>query len=379
MPETRPGPDRVQREIARMLRNWKDERESAALYDALAGIERDPRLSQVFRKLAESEREHAAFWEERLRSQGLTVPQFRPSLRTRTMVQLARQFGVAFVLPSITTRELADHERYSSQEDASAAGLTSQERGHAAVMRRIAAYGARGDGEGGPRSTTGNLSNNLRAAVLGANDGLASNFCLLMGVAGGGASGATILLTGVAGLIAGACAMALGEWLSVTNALEMARSQMDVDVHQLHASTVWQRTELALIYEANGMPEDEAARAAERVISQDPHAINTLIREERVISSIHLGANPTSAAVFSFVLFAAGACVPVVPFLFNASTPVIVVSIVASLLALFALGLLTSFFNGRSPLFSGLRQLLIGAAAAAVTYAAGRLFGVAVG
>jgi VIT1/CCC1 family predicted Fe2+/Mn2+ transporter len=367
-----------QRDLARVLRNWKDECDSATLYDALARIERNPRLSDVFRKLAESERAHSAYWEQRLLSDGQTVPRFLPSLRTRTMIRLARQFGVGFVLPSITTRELADHGRYATQEDASAAGLTGGERRHAAVMRRITAYEDTAP-EGAPKASAGSLSNNLRAAVLGANDGLASNFCLMMGVAGGGASGATILLTGVAGLVAGACSMALGEWLSVTNTLEMARSQMDADARELHASAGWKRADLMLIYEANGMPEEEAARTADRVLGHDPDAINTLIHEERVMAAAHLGNNPASAAAFSFGLFATGACVPVLPFFFAQSAVAIIASIACSLLALLALGLMTSFFNGRSALFSGVRQLVIGAGAAAVTYAAGRLVGAAVG
>src|SRR5579864_4064737 len=210
-----------------MLGNWHDERDSAVLYEALAGMEGNRRLSRVFAKLAESEREHAAYWEQRLRAAGLQVPAFQSSLCVRFMIRLARRFGVSFVVPSITTRELADHDRYSDQEDATAAGLNDQERAHAAIMRRVAAYGRSGPGESGE---TANLGSNLRAAVLGANDGLVSNFCLIMGVAGGGAADRIVLLTGVAGLIAGACSMALGEWLSVTNALEMANSQMDQDV-----------------------------------------------------------------------------------------------------------------------------------------------------
>jgi vacuolar iron transporter family protein len=367
-----------QGELARILRNWQDERDSAALYDALAGLERNPRLSGLFRRLGESEREHCAYWEERMRSLGLEVPRFRASLRTRTMIGLARRLGVGFVLPRITTRELADHGRYASQEDASAAGLASAEREHAAVMRRIAAYGAT-LAERGPNVSAASLSNSLRAAVLGANDGLASNFCLIMGVAGGGASGAIIRLTGVAGLVAGACSMALGEWLSVTNSLEMARSQLDTDVRELHAPAAWQRKGLMLVYQAEGMAEEEAGRAADRVIAQDPDAISRLIHEERVMAAAHLGNSPASAAAVSFALFAAGAFVPLMPFLFATSATAVIASIACALSTLLTLGLVTSFFNGRSPLFAGLRQVIIGAAAAAVTYAAGRLVGSAVG
>lgn len=366
------------RDLARLLRNWRDERDSAALYEALSGMEPDPRLRDVFRGLGESERGHSAYWEERLRSQGLEVPPFRPSLRTRAMIGLAKRFGIALVLPSITTRELADHGRYASQEDANAAGLTVEEREHAAVMRRIAASGT-STAEHGPIASARGLSNSLRASVLGANDGLASNFCLIVGVAGGGVSGTTILLTGVAGLFAGACSMALGEWLSVTNTLEMARSQMDKDARELHASMAWKRRELMLVYQAEGMARAEAERAADRAVAQDPDAIERLIHEECVMAAAHLGNSPASAAALSFTLFAAGAFVPLVPFLFAQIASAVIAGIGCSLLALLVLGVVTSFFNGRSPLFSGLRQVTIGAAAAAVTYLAGRLVAAAIG
>jgi vacuolar iron transporter family protein len=359
-------------EHARILRNWNDERDSAALYGALASIERNPRLVRVFSKLADSEREHSAYWESRLREQSQSVPKFRPSVRTRVLIHLARRFGVAFVVPSIASRELADRDRYSTQEDASTVGLTEGERGHAAVMRRVAAYGD-GIDELDAMATTGggDVGNKLRAAVLGANDGLSSNFSLLMGVVGGGVPASTIILTGVAGLVAGACSMALGEWLSVTNAREMAASQVDTD-RALRVET-WKREQLALIYEAGGLSEDDAQRAAERVIARDPDALRALIGEERAIAVMGTaGNNPFSAASYSFALFAAGACIPLLPFLITTRTNAVVASAALSVLALFVIGLLTSFFNRRPPLFSALRQVGIGAAAAAVTYAVGR-------
>ena len=359
-------------EHARILRNWKDERDSAALYGALASLERNPRLVKVFSKLADSEREHSAYWEARLREAGQTAPKFRPSVRTRMLIRLAQQFGVAFVVPSIASRELADRDRYSTQEDASSAGLTEGERSHAAVMRRVAAYGD-GIDELDAMATAGggDIGNKLRAAVLGANDGLSSNFSLLMGVAGGGVPTSTIILTGVAGLVAGACSMALGEWLSVTNAREMVASQ--VDRGQALRAETWKREQLALIYEAGGLSEDDAQRAADRVIARDPDALRALKGEERAISVMGTAANnPLSAASYSFALFASGASIPLLPFLFATRTTAVVTSAAASVLALFVIGLLTSFFNRRSPLFSGLRQVGIGASAAAVTYAIGR-------
>jgi len=367
-------------ELKHVLRNWKDERDSASVYEALAAIERNPRLSRLFGKLAASEREHSAFWEQRLKALGQAVPTYSPSARTRILVGLARRFGVAFVIPSITARELADRDRYSSLEDASFAELSKDERGHAAVMRMIGA-GRHGTGEAqGPQGAAGSFGNNLRAAVLGATDGLASNFCLMMGVAGAGAQTRTILLTGAAGLIAGACSMALGEWLSVTNAHELAQSQIDRELEEMRAAPEWAHKELALIYETKGMSEEEARRAADQVIAEGPGAVDALIRTELSIDAAHLGVNAVSAATYSFALFAIGALVPLLPFLIaSSSTPAMAASVACSMAALFVLGLLTSFFNGRSPMFSGLRQIAIGAAAAAVTYAAGRIFGAAVG
>jgi VIT1/CCC1 family predicted Fe2+/Mn2+ transporter len=363
------------------MRNWKAERDSAALYQALAGIERNGSLSSVFAKLAASEREHSTFWEKRLRSAGYPIPQFQPSLRTRMLTQLARQFGVAFVIPSITSRELADRDHYAEQEDARAAGLAKEERAHAAVMRTIGSYvPPRGEAKARGTSWGGsNLANNLRAAVLGANDGLVSNFCLLMGVAGGGGRRSVILLTGVAGLFAGACAMALGEWLSVTNAREMAARQIDQQVEIAHATPALEIEELALLYEAKGMTEDAARRAAGKTLSDEPSAVDALMHEALGIEPAHLGANPVSAGSISFMLFAIGASVPLLPFFVLTIRSGIIASIAASLTALFLLGLVTSFFNGRSPVFSGARQVGIGAAAALITYCVGRLFGTVIG
>jgi len=368
-------------EVKDALRAWQDERDSATVYEALASLEGNPHLSRLFRKLAVAELEHSAYWQERLKALGQVVPAYNPSLRTRILVELARRFGLAFVIPSITARELADRDRYANQGDASSVGLSKDERGHAAVMRMISAgrhVGSEVRGSQGGGSAA--FGNNLRAAVLGATDGLASNFCLMMGMAGGGAQRPTILLTGLAGLIAGACSMALGEWLSVTNARELARSQIDRELEQVRTAPDWANKELALIFETKGKSEEEARRAADRVMAEGPAAVESLIRAELAVDSTHLGVHPASAATYSFSLFGIGALVPLLPFFVTSlPSPAIIVSVVLSLSALFALGLLTSFFNGRSPLFSGLRQVGIGAAAALVTYAAGRIFGAVIG
>jgi len=370
-----------QQELQRIAGNWRDERNGAALYEGLAAVEQDARLARVFRKLADSEHEHAAFWESRLRAEGYPLPKFRPAARTRVLILLARLFGTAFVIPSITAGEFADRDKYAGQADAKAAGMSSEERGHAAVMRAMAEGGGSLSGqqiasaEKWHRSTSGN---DLRAAVLGANDGLISNFCLVMGVAGGGAETSVILLTGIAGLVAGACSMALGEWLSVTNSREMTRSQAAKEAEELRDNPEAEKKELALIDEAKGLSEEEAHRVAGQLMSDKRTALDTLLREELGIDPGEMGGNPWSAAGISFALFALGAVIPVVPFFFLSSTEGVAVSALLSLAALFILGAVTSLFNGRSTSFSGARQTIIGAAAAALTYAAGLFFGAAI-
>ena len=303
-------------EQRRLLRNWRAENDSAALYAAFARLERAADLKAVYAGLAEAERRHAGFWEQRLRAGGVAPPSFRPSLRTGLLIALARHFGVGFVVPSVISREMRDRDAYSEQEDARRAGLAHEEHGHAAALR------GRDDGA---------LGNNLRAAVLGANDGLTSNFCLMLGVAGGGGSAKGIVLAGVAGLVAGAGSMALGEWLSVTNARELALSQLDREMG-----------------------------------SRDPNAQHP---------SVAAAGDAASAAAFSFALFALGALVPLLPFWVLPAGWRIAGSIVLSVAALFLLGVATSLFNARSAWFSGLRQVLIGVGAAGTTYAIGLLCG----
>jgi len=301
-------------ELRRLRRNWQAERDSAALYAALASVAREPAQRQLYEDLARSEDRHAAFWEQRLRNAGCSIAAFRTSARTRCLIQLARYLGAGFVVPSVITREMRDSDEYAGQEDARLGGLEVEEHGHAALLRSGSDAG---------------VGTNLRAAVLGANDGLASNLCLMMGVAGGGGSAAAITLSGLAGLVGGACSMALGEWLSVTNARELALSQLD-----------------------------RAGDPADR--SRDP--------------SVAAVGSAAKAALFSFVLFAMGAAVPLLSFGLLPRAAAIPGSIAVSCAALFFLGVATSLFNARSALFSGLRQTLIGATAAAVTYLAGRLF-----
>jgi len=336
--------------------NLRDELDGAELYTQIAAAERDPVRKDLFLQLAQAEAKHARVWREKLEAAGIAAQPYVPSFHTRLLARLAHHFGPHFVMPTIAAAEFSDRDKYATQPDARS--ISAEERGHAAVVQEIVRTQPGGSVTGSDIARAehwhrGASGNNLRAAVLGANDGLVSNFCLIMGIAGAGTANRIILLTGLAGLVAGACSMALGEWLSVTNARE-----------------------LALIYQAKGLPKADAQRMAAELMTNKQAALDTLAREELGIDPHDLGGNPLSAAAMSFALFSAGAIFPVLPFIWLHGRPAILTSIAASGAALCGVGLLTSLFNGRSPAFSALRQVVFGCAAAAVTYGIGALLGV---
>ena len=370
-------------DIARFKNNLRDELNGAALYTALAEAEADPVRKDLFLQLAKSESTHAQFWRDKLAAAGIDLPAHIPDFRTRLLARLARHFGPAFVLPSIAAAEYADRNKYAQQADAQS--LSNEERGHAAIVQAVAQQGGQGGQGAGVTGAEiaraepwhrGGSGNNLRAAVLGANDGLVSNFCLIMGIAGAGTPQKIILLSGFAGLLAGACSMALGEWLSVTNARELAQTQISQEAEELEHTPEAEQRELALIFQAKGLPKEEAQRVASTLMKNKKSALDTLVREELGIDPTELGGNAWAAAGTSFALFSAGAIFPLAPFLFLTGQTAILASMGVSALALAAIGMLTSLFNGRNPAFSAGRQVVFGCIAAAITYGLGRLLGV---
>ena len=371
-------------DIARFRDNVKDEVDGAALYAALAEAEADPVRKDLFLQLSQAEADHAEFWRSKLAAAGIRDEKIAPSFRTRLMMRLVKRFGPGFVLPTIAKAESAGQNRYAQQADAQS--LAAEERGHAAVLhaatganQSLSAHITTGtDIARAERWHRGASGNDLRAAVLGANDGLVSNFCLIMGVAGAGAANSVILLTGFAGLLAGACSMALGEWLSVTNSRELAETQIAREREELEQTPEAEQKELALIFQAKGLEKEQAQRVAAQIMENKETALDTLVREDLGIDPVELGGNPWSAAGISFLLFATGAIVSVLPFLWMSGVPALAVSVALSALALFGIGIITSLFNGRDPWFSAGRQVVIGCAAAAVTYGAGALLGVSI-
>lgn len=369
-------------QIKRFLENWQDEIESAYLYRSLASAEPQPSLAEVYRRLAQTEEDHARVWEDKLIEVGHRVPQRRIGWRTRTLVILAKRFGAQFVLPTVNAMEQVDSHAYDQQPEAQNTSLASEERSHARLLQTITNTSNTGlEGsvvaqmEGRHRSAGGNT---LRAAVLGANDGLLSNLSLIMGVAGANISERSILLTGFAGLIAGACSMALGEWLSVQSARELFERQIKIERQELEDAPQAEEEELALIYEAKGLPADQARLLAARIISNPKTALDTLTREELGIDPEELGGSAWVAAITSFCLFAMGAIIPVIPFLFLRGWSAVGGSLFLSAIALFLIGAGITLLTGRSVLYSGVRQIVFGFGAAAITYGVGRLIGVSI-
>src|SRR5437763_12155036 len=260
--------------------NLQGEVDSASLYRALSQTEKNPELAQVYARLGAVEEAHAEFWKRKIGATNQRVPILQPSFRTRARAWLARRFGPAFVLPSINTLEQMDSGTYDKQPEAVAGGLPAAERSHARIIEALAAPSPRVFSgptiarlEGRHRALGGNA---LRAAVLGANDGLCSNLSLVMGVAGADLAPHAILVTGLAGLLAGACSMALGEWLSVSTTREAYQRQIKTEADELEQVPEEEEEELALIYEAKGLPADQAKALAQRLIANKETALDTL-------------------------------------------------------------------------------------------------------
>ncbi|ALP64532.1 VIT1/CCC1 transporter family protein [Paraburkholderia caribensis] len=372
-------------ELKRYRMNLADELDSAALYETLSRVEKDPQRRTLFAQLASAERVHANLWANKLHANGARVPPHRYSIKTHLMRGLIHTLGPKFVLPSLAAAEYADRDKYANQPDA--AQLSKDEQHHAAVMQQMVAdvkgqqaLPSKGAQIAAAESWHRNVTsgNDLRAAVLGANDGLVSNFCLIMGVAGAGSGNKAILLTALAGLIAGACSMALGEWLSVTNARELARTQIAKEADEIEHTPEAEQHELALIFQSKGIDADEAKRVAAQVMRDKQNALDTLTREELGLDPAELGGNPWTAAGVSFCLFSLGAIFPAMPFLWTHGTPAIAQCVALSALGLAAVGVFTSLFNGRGAAFSAFRQIVIGLIAAAFTFGVGRLLGVSI-
>ena len=367
-------------EVKRSLANLKLERDAIYMYDRLAEIEKDPDRGATFKRIASNERRHAEIWATRLTELGATVPPAgAPRMRIRFVVLIARLFGTDRVADMVRALEGDEEANYASQLTPETAAIAADEREHAALWDELTGRAAPTAKTGG-RSLReeawhrGGRSGTLRASVFGANDGLVSNLSLIMGVAGAEASNNVIVLAGIAGLLAGAFSMAAGEYISMQSQREMFEQQISVEREEMRVMPDVEEEELAQIYIAKGLTEADAKRIAAHLMTDPAKALDTKVREELGLDPNELGSS-WGAAIYSFIAFSIGAVIPLVPYLITSGPAAFVGALVAAFVALFAVGAAVSIVTGKGMLFSGVRQVLIGAAAAAVTYAVGRMIG----
>lgn len=341
------------------LDSWYEEQRSAYLYRLLAKLEAGAPRARLFSELAREADEQSRIWAQAAMRKGLSsLPPFRPDLRTRIVAALTRRMGpraMRSVLAAMKVRGMSVYSNVDPGHPMPQAGA-GPERRH------------RGLSSGG----------NLRAAVFGVNDGLVSNASLILGVAGASASPSVILLTGVAGLLAGAFSMAAGEYVSVRSQREMYEYQIALEREELAEYPQEEAAELSLIYEARGLGSKQARDLADRMIADPAMGLDALAREELGLNPDELG-SPWGAASFSFLSFAFGAVIPLLPFLIWDSANALLASVMLTGVALFAVGATLSLFTGRQAWLGGLRMLLIGGGAGALTYAIGSLLGVTLG
>ncbi len=389
-------------DVEQSLDNLKLERDAVVLYEALSTIERDPRRADAFQRIASNERRHAEIWAGKLRELGADVPPARGArIQVRLIILAARILGTSAVADMVKSLEGDEEDIYTAQgATPEIEAIAADEREHAVIWdqlqadERLAIGGERErDGVAAARSAssaaevgdserwhrTGSQSGTLRAVIFGVSDGLVSNLSLVMGVAGAAAGDPKfILLAGISGLLAGAFSMAAGEYVSMQSQRELFQRQIALERAEMEAMPEEEEAELAAAYRAKGFSPPEAARIAHRIFQDPAAALDTLVREELGLDPDQLG-SPWRAAAGSFIAFAIGASIPVIPYLFGGGTTVLLVSLGLSLFALFAVGAAVSLLTGRGLIFSGARQLAIGLGAALVTYAIGTLLGVAAG
>lgn len=358
-------------------KNLQTEVDACFLYKRLAEVEEDTTVANVFRQMSDIEKGHAEAFLKKLNTGSLVLPS--PSLRARTLDRIGKIFGYDYVLGVLMDTEKSISNAVIHAKKQNGAIITGSETNHVKILRSLLDSESKVTGsnlakfESKHRSVGGNA---LRAAVLGGNDGLVSNFSLVMGIVGATSGQSGVLLAGVAGLLAGALSMALGEWISVKSSQELYENQMQLEKEEIETNPEGEERELALIYMAKGIPEEQAHKMASEIMQNTAHAHEVLVKEELGINPEELKGSAMEAAAYSFVLFAIGAVIPVLPFFFTKGATAIVISVACSTGGLFLIGSAITLFTGKSVWYSGFRQVIFGLVAAAITFGIGKLIGV---
>ena len=359
------------------LKSIQTEVDASYLYLKLAENEPDIAIAKVFAEMSEIEKGHAIAF---LKAQAINPDKMPlPSRRARTLNSIGRIFGYDYVLGVLMDTETSISNAVLAAKKQNKLPISGTETNHVKILRNIldndSKIGSKAitKFESRHRSVGGNA---LRAAVLGGNDGLVSNFSLVMGVAGASDGQSGVLVAGLAGLLAGALSMALGEWISVKSSQELYENQMQIELEELETNPAGEMQELSLIYQTKGIDKAQADKMAEEIMQDTAKAHQILIEEELGINPEELKGSAIEAALYSFVLFAIGAVIPVIPFLFTNGFRAILYSTVLSAFGLFGIGAAITLFTGKSVWFSGMRQVLFGLIAAAITFGIGKIIGV---
>ncbi|MBL7837747.1 MAG: VIT1/CCC1 transporter family protein [Bacteroidetes bacterium] len=361
------------------LKNIQTEVDASFLYGVLAVSEEDPHVAAVFRQMSEIELEHATLF---MKKNGWDLAQMpQPSGRAKTLKRIGKLFGNDYILGVLldTEKSISNSIGFARKQTKSETSISDT--AHVTILKNILNHSKTVSGaslarfEKRHRSVGGNA---LRAAVLGGNDGLVSNFSLVMGIAGASSGQSEVLLAGMAGLLAGALSMSLGEWISVKSSQELYENQMALEMEELEHNPEGEEKELALIYISKGIPEEQARQMAADIMRDKSKAHEVLIKEELGINAEELQGSAMEAALTSFFLFAVGAIIPVIPFFFFGGIQAVLISAGLSAIGLFIIGAAITLFTGKSVWFSGMRQVVFGLAAAAITYGIGKLIGVSV-
>jgi len=361
------------------LKNIQTEIDASYLYKQLSLVEKDINVAQVFAQMSDIELSHAVAFAKKF---NLSVDQLpKPSGRAKILNKIGEIIGYDYVLGVLLDTEKSISSAVQHARKSTASSSSISDTAHVTILKNILNNHKHISSdnlvrfEKKHRSVGGNA---LRAAVLGGNDGLVSNFSLVMGIAGATSGQSEVLLAGLAGLLAGALSMALGEWISVKSSQELYENQMDLEMEELETNPEGEEKELALIYMTKGIPETQAIQMAKEIMLDKGQAHEILVREELGINVDEMKGSAMEAAVTSFILFAIGAILPVIPFFFIGGMMAIFLSATLSAVGLFIIGAAITLFTGKNVLFSGLRQVAFGLFAAAITFGIGHFIGVSI-
>ncbi|MDQ3214314.1 MAG: VIT1/CCC1 transporter family protein [Acidobacteriota bacterium] len=373
---TLPPADRVDQDSPEADESWdehyRDERDAAYLYRALAAVERTPELTDLFEKLAVVEDRHVQRWEELFLSNGRVLPAYRTAARTRLLAWAARRFGTSLVLPLMLAEEgrevqaylgLARHSGHG-QIYTAALEIATDSAVHARELSEAM-------GRDGEPWHVGGSGGYLRSVVYGFNDGLTANFGLVAGVLGADVAPHIVIISGVAGALADALSMGSSGYLAAKSELEVHAHQIEIERQEMKLMPDLEEEELAVIYEAKGLTAERARETARAIMLEPRKALDTMVREELHIQPAHLA--PLRDGLVTGTATAIGAFIPILPFLLMDHWPAVWTSLVLSMAAHFAIGAARTLFTGRGLWSSGRDMFIVGFGVAAAGYVIGEL------